>query len=463
MDGHRAGEVCLGPIGLGAVARLGNRFGGGVQGLGLDAQILRPDGAPGNDRLVAVHKYFDGNARADGVPGHGLTGRVENGGIQEGRRAVQGAVRPQVGNTAGGGMDQKRAVGADVLCRVHLGKVRVVDVHDAQGTHHLSPADARGLGSILHNLADAGGAGEDPKHLAVHAGDAEELRREAQHIRGGHLLCDGLIIVGDRERNGAGSYIGSGIHHDIVRSRNSGTAANDRLGIAEDKVPCHIHTALGIHVPGVRDLTGGVAGAVDDAGGQNLHRAGGADIRVVDDLGDGIKLHHGKGDGEGNSAAHGVGHQIIDGVRADENARLSLLPAQHAAVAGNKACLLAHGHLGVAGGNRQGNGNAYAQKLVFRVDGHIHIGPGMDVTARGQVAVDGHIGVAELQGNGVKVHIQDAIDQLLAGNESLVENEPGAQVDDLLGGDLLVFLNNNVDVPFCLVEPQLDVGIVFRV
>ena len=87
----------------------------------------------------------------------------------------------------------------------------------------------------------------------------------------------------------------------------------------------------------------------------------------------------------------------------------------------------------------------------------------MDVTARGQVAVDRHIGVAELQGNGVKVHTHKTAEKVFAGNESLVENEPGAQVDSLLGGDLLVFRNNNVDIPVCFVEPKLDVGIVFRV
>ena len=269
MYGDRAADAQLGLVLVGGMARLGDGLGGRVQGIGFDAQALRADGAPGNDRFIAVHKHFNGNPRADGVPGHGLPGRVENGRVQDRRCTVQGSVRTQIRNAAGSGTDKQLTGGADAFCRLHLRKVRVVNVRNAQGTHHLSRAlGARGFGGLFKNLTDVGGAGDHVNRLAIHAGNAEQIGSEGQHIRGGHLIDGGLIIVGNRQRHRAGSHIGSGIHYHVVPSRDGGIAANDRLGGAEYKVPCNIHTGLGSHIPHIGDLAGGVAGAVHNTGGE---------------------------------------------------------------------------------------------------------------------------------------------------------------------------------------------------
>ena len=296
---------------------------------------------------------------------------------------------------------------------------------------------------------------EHPKNLAVHSIDAKKLGNEREHIGGGHLTAGGRIVEGNCQRHGAGSHIGERVHRHIVLRRNVGAAVDDRPGGVKDKVACHEHAALGSRIPHDGGLAGGVAGAVHDTGGQNLHRAVRMNPGVVGDLGDGVKLHHGKGDGEGGDAALGVGHQIIRGVGADEDARRGLLAAVDAA-AGDQRRLLSDGHPGVPGGHGQCDGNKCVENLVLRIDGNIHIGAGMDVTARGEIAVDGDIGIAEFQGNGVKVFAGEIADHVRAGDESLVENELCVQVDNLVCDNILLFCNNNVDIPACLVEPQLD-------
>ena len=109
------------------------------------------------------------------------------------------------------------------------------------------------------------------------------------------------------------------------------------------------------------------------------------------------------------------------------------------------------------GGDRQRNGNKYAEKLVLRVDGNIHIGAGMDAAARGEIAVDGNVGVAELQRDRVKVFAGEIADHVRAGNKCFVENDLCAQVDNLIRDDVLIFRYFNVDIPISLVESNLNI------
>ena len=464
VHGNRAADAQLGKVLVGGMARLGNGLGGCVQGIGFDAQILRPDSAPADAGLIAVHKHFDGDGRANGVPGRRLQAGIGAVHADERRRAVQGAVRSQIGNAAGGGMDTKRRGSADALCRIHLRKVRIVDVCDPQSANELvCDFGTCGLGSILQNLADAGGTGKYLQSLADGPIDAKHLGNEGKTVDGGQLLACRQIVEGNCQGHGAGSHIGERIHHHIVHSENLGIVINECLGGAEHEIARHEHAGGGSHVPHIGELTGGVAGAVHNAGGEHLHRSGRIHCGVVGDLRDGVKLHHGKGDGERGDTAHGVGHQVVYGAGTDEDAALSPLAAVAAAVTGDQVRLLPDGHLGVPGGNCHGDGNEGAEKLILRVDGNIHIGAGMDAAARGKIAVDGHIGIAELQGNGVKVLADEIAENLFTGNESLVENELRVQVDDLIRMNLLLFRNNNVDIFACFVEPKLDLGSVLGI
>ena len=464
VHGNRAADAQLGKVLVGGMARLGNGLGGCVQGIGFDAQILRPDSAPADAGLIAVHKHFDGDGRANGVPGRRLQAGIGAVHADERRRAVQGAVRSQIGNAAGGGMDTKRRGSADALCRIHLRKVRIVDVCDPQSANELvCDFGTCGLGSILQNLADAGGTGKYLQSLADGPIDAKHLGNKGKTVDGGQLLACRQIVEGNCQGHGAGSHIGERIHHHIVHSENLGIVINECLGGAEHEIARHEHAGGGSHVPHIGELTGGVAGAVHNAGGEHLHRSGRIHCGVVGDLRDGVKLHHGKGDGERGDTAHGVGHQVVYGAGTDEDAALSPLAAVAAAVTGDQVRLLPDGHLGVPGGNCHGDGNEGAEKLILRVDGNIHIGAGMDAAARGKIAVDGHIGIAELQGNGVKVLADEIAENLFTGNESLVENELRVQVDDLIRMNLLLFRNNNVDIFACFVEPKLDLGSVLGI
>ena len=466
VHGDRAADAQLGLVLVGGMACLGNGLGACVQGLRLDAQILRPDSALVYARFIAVHEHFDGNRRADGVPGRSLHARIGAARAYDGGRAVQGAVCTQIRNAAAGGMDKERRGGADAFCHIHFCKVRVLYVRDAQSAHQLICAAVLspcGCGGVLEDIADAVGAGERPKSLAIKSVDAEELGNERNSVRGGQLVAGRLIVEGNCQRDGAGSHIGERIHHHIVHSRDGGIVVDDCLGRVEDKVACHEHAGLGVHIPHDGGLAGGVAGAVHDAGGENLQGSARVDLGVIGDLCDGLKLHHGKGDGEREDAAQGVGHQVIYRVRADEDAPLAPLTAVQVTVAGDQFRRLADSHLGVPGGNCQCDGDAYDEKLIFRVDRNIHIGAGMDVAARVKIAVDGHIGVAELQGNGVKVLAGETAENIFTGNESLVEDELCVQVNDLVGEDLLVFCNNNVDIAVGFEEPKLNVDIVIGV
>ena len=459
MDGDRAADAQLRLVLVGGMACLGDGLGGRVQGIGSDAQILRTDGTPADAGLIAVHKHFNGDRRADGVSGRSFQAGIGTVHADERRRAVQRAVRSQIGNGAAGGMDTKRSGSAYALCRIHLRKVGVVDVRNPQRAHELACAvGAGGLGCIIQNLADAVGTGEYPQSLAESPIDAKHLGNEGKPVDGGQLLTCRQIVEGNCQGHGAGSHIGERIHHNIVHSEHPGIVIDECLGGAEHEIACHEHTGGGSHVPHIGELAGGVAGAVHNAGGENLHRSGRINCGVVGDLRDGVKLHHGKGDGERDDAAHGVGHQIVDGAGSDEDAALSPLAAVAGAVAGDQVRLLAHGHLGVPGGNCHGDGNEGAEKLILRVDGNIHIGAGMDAAARGQIAVNGHIGIAELQSNGIEILADEIAENIFTGNESLVENELRVQVDGLLRVNLLLLRDHNVDIFFCFVEPKLDLG-----
>ena len=464
MHGDRAADAQLGHQPLGGMARLGNGGGACVQGLGFDAQILRADCALADPCLVAVHEHADGDRRADGVFGSSLQAHIGAVLAQDGGRAVKGAVCPQGGNATAGGMDAERPGSADALCHIHFRQVGIVDIGDAQSAHHLVGAVLRracGGGGVLEKAAHAVGAGERIGGLAAAVSfAAEKLGHELSSVKNSHLVAGGHVVEGDAQRHGVGSHVGEGVNHHIVHGRDGGAAVDDSLGGVEDKVACDEQAGLGIHVPHDGGLAGGVAGAVHDAGGQDLQRAARVDPGVVGDPGDGLKLHHGKGDGELEGAAHGVGRQVVYRVYADQDAALSPLAAVVVPLAGDQACHFAHGHPGVAGGNGQGDGDGHAEKLVCGVDGNIHIGACMDVSAGGELAVDGDIGVAEFQGNGVKVLAGETTEDIFPGDEALLENQLRVQVDDLLGAELLVFYYININIAVGLVESQLHVHII---
>ena len=84
----------------------------------------------------------------------------------------------------------------------------------------------------------------------------------------------------------------------------------------------------------------------------------------------------------------------------------------------------------------------------------------MDVSAGGEIAVDGDIGVAEFQGNGVKVLVNETAEDIFPGDKALVENQLRVQVDDLVCAEFLVFYYINIDIAVGLVEPQLHVHII---
>ena len=466
VHGDRTADSQLGHKLLGGMACLGDNLRTGVEGLGFDAQFLRADSAPADARFVAVHKHFDGDRRADGVLWHILQTLIGAVIAQERRRTVQGAVCAHIRNGSAGGMDKKRFGSADAFGHIHFRKDRVLYVRNAQSADKLTRAAVRGSrggGGILEDFADAVGAGDRLGSLTGKSGAAEKLRHELGPVYGGHLFTGRLIVVGNCQRHRGGSHIGECIHCHIVLSRSISAAVDDSRSGVEDKVAGNEQTGLGFHIPYVGGLAGGVAGSVHDAGGENLQRSARVNPRAVSDPRDGLKLHHGEGDGELERAAQGVGHEIIYGIRADEDACLFPLTAFAVTIAGDQMRRLADDHLGVSGGNCQCDGNAYLKKLVFRVDGNIHIGAGMDAAAREKIAVDDHIGIAELQGNGVKVFANKTAENIFAGNESLVENELCVQVDDLVREDLLVFRDFNVDIPIGFVEPQLNVDIVIGI
>ena len=385
MHGDRAADAQLGHQPVGGMARLGNDLGACVERLGFDAQILCADSALADACLVAVHEHFDGDCRADGVFGRSLQAHIGAVLAEEGRRPVQGAVRAQRGNAAACGVDAERRGGADAFCHIHLGKVAVVNIGDAQSAHHLICAAFRracGGGGVLVYIADAVGAGERIGNLTGNPTDTDQSGNEERPVYGGHLVQGGHVVEGDAQRHGAGSHVGEGVHHYIVHGCDDGVAVDDRPGGVEDKVARDEHAGLGVHVPHVGGLAGGVAGAVHDAGGQNLQRAARVDPGVVGDLRDGLKLHYGKSDGELEGAAHGVGHQVIYRVCADEDAALSPLASLTGRLAGDNARRLSDDHPAVPGGNCQRDGNGYAEKLVCGVDADIHIGAGMDAAAR---------------------------------------------------------------------------------
>ena len=81
----------------------------------------------------------------------------------------------------------------------------------------------------------------------------------------------------------------------------------------------------------------------------------------------------------------------------------------------------------------------------------------MDAAARGEIAVDGNVGVAELQRDRVKVFAGEIADHVRAGNKCFVENDLCAQVDNLIRDDVLIFRYFNVDIPISLVESNLNI------
>ena len=459
MHGNCAANAQLGQKPIGGMACLGNGFGGCVQGLGFDAEILCPDSAVGNAGLVAVHHHLNGNRYTDGILGSCFQAKVGTALAQNRRRAVQGAVCTQIGNAAAGGLDNESRGSDDALSRIHLCKIRIVKVHNTQRANSLidtvSPSPCR-CGGVLEDAADAVGvgAGNALGGLAGKTATTHQLAKELNSVENSHLILGGQIVKGNGQRHGAGSHIREGIYCHIILGGNNGLAANDGLRRVEHKVACNEHAGLGFHIPHDGGLAGGVAGGVHDAGSQNLQSSACINAGTVGDLRGGVKLHHSQGDGESGGAAHGVGHQVICGAGTDEDARLPL-----AAVSGDQVCHLADGHPGMSGGNCHGKGNGHLQQFISGIDGDVHIGAGMDVAACVEIAVDGDIGIAELQDKGIKVLAGGAADNVFTGNESLVEDELCAQVDDLLCHKLLVFRNHNVDIPVGFVESKLDVNI----
>ncbi len=242
------------------------------------------------------------------------------------------------------------------------------------------------------------------------------------------------------------------VHADLVCGFDARAAVKFGARLCQHQIACHEYAGAGIDVEHVARLAGGGNDARNKAVGCDRHVRAGDQFGVAGHDGARLEGDHAQPHREGKHAA-GCGSR--DGVLrlgGEHDARLVICRRFFALPAGDEPGIARNFHLGVAEGTGDRHGDEQAQHAVGGIDVHVHFGADVDGAARQDGAADVDFGSAELQRHGVEVDAGVFFKKILAGDEGLVERQPGGDTHGFAclnpAGDI------DVEVALRIVETQ---------